>query len=89
MVSQLALRKKLEERRRNLPQRELALSENILLQRRIQQAARQAIIKAQRMHIDTQRSSMYTQSPEILELRRNQVMESLGITSRFVCICNA
>ena len=80
MVSQLALRKKLEERRRNLPQRELARSENILLQRRIRQAAQQAIIKAQRMHIDSQLSALGMHDQKLMELRRNQVMESLGLT---------
>ena len=80
MVSQVALHKKFEERRRNLPQRELALSENVLLQRRIRQAAQRAIVKAQRLHIDSQLSALDVHDQKLLELRRNQVMESLGLT---------
>ena len=79
-MTSLALRKKLSERRRSLPQREVQRSENILLQRRIRQAAQMAIIKAQRIHIDSQLSSMGVHNPKILELRRNQIMESLGLT---------
>ena len=79
-MTSLALRKKLSERRRSRGQREVQRSENILLQRRIRQAAQMAIIKAQRIHIDSQLSSMGLQNQKILELRRNQIMESLGLT---------
>ena len=79
MVS-LALRKLLEERRRSLPQRELAASQNILLQRRIRAAARQAIVKSQQLRIESQLSAMGMHDQKITELRRTQIMESLGLT---------
>ena len=79
-MTSLALRKKLSERRRSRGQREVQRSENILLQRRIRQAVQREIIKAQRIHVDSQLSSMGVNNPKILELRRNQIMESLGLT---------
>ena len=79
MPSQLALQKQLELRRRSLPQRQLALSENILLQRRIRQAAAQAIVKAQKAHIESHRSALGFNDAKMLERRRERILASLGL----------
>ena len=79
MPSQLALQKQLELRRKSLPQRQLALSENILLQRRIRQAAARAVEKAQRAHIESHLSSLGYNDAKIMQLRRERLLESLGL----------
>ena len=79
MPSQLALQKQLELRRRSLPQRQLALSENILLQRRIRQAAAQSIEKAQREHIQSHLSSLGYNNAKVTQLRRERLLASLGL----------
>ena len=79
MPSHLAMQKQLELRRRSLPQRQLALSENLLLQRRIRQAAAQAIVKAQKAHIDSHLSSLGYNDAKMLEKRRERILAVIGI----------
>ena len=79
MPSLLALQKQLELRRKSLPQRQLALSENILLQRRIRQAAQQAIVKAQKAHIESHLSSLGYNDAKMMQTRRERIQAALGL----------
>ena len=78
-MTKLAVLKKLEERRRNLPQMTEKLAANLLLQRKIIRASQNEIIKAQRHHVESQLSAMGAHDQKLLSLRRDQILQSLGL----------
>ena len=79
MPSQLAIRKKLEQRRASLAQRQLASGENIMLHRQIRAKAEAAMVKAQRLHIQSQLSSMGETNPTIINMKYQKIEKSLGL----------
>ena len=79
MTSQLAIKKKLEQRRLGLPKRQLALGENIMLHRAIRQKVESNMIKAQRLHIQSQLSSLGTTNPKLMKETYEKSAQSLGI----------
>ena len=72
-------KEKLEQRRLGLAKRQLALGENIMLHRAIRQKAENNMIKAQRLHIQSQLSSLGTTDPQIMKQKMEQIAQSLGL----------
>ena len=79
MASKLAIQKKLELRRASMAQRQLALGENIMLHRQIRAKAEAAMIKSQRIHIQSQLSSMGETNPKIMKMKYEQIEKALGL----------
>ena len=79
MTSQLAIKKKLAQRRLGLPKRMLALGENLMLHRAIRQNVQSNMVRAQRLHIESQLSSLGATNPKLMKQKMEQIAESLGL----------
>ena len=75
----LAIKKKLEQRRLGLAKRQLALGENLMLHRPIRQKVASDMVKAQRLHIQSQLSSLGTTNPQLMKQKMEQIASSIGL----------